>query len=144
MNSLRNLGPSAQMYKISLSRPFRKIKVDPIDIDLLCIKFQNKYFLDWSLAFRFHHGSLIFQGCTDAIRYNMAQRGLPLLFNYINDLIYTNLPSQMDASFQFLKNLMTELGVQISMKKLVPPSTSVTCLGILIDSVQKQYFHSKR
>ena len=138
MNSLQNLGPSAQMFKIDISRDFRHIKVDPGDIDLLGTKFQNKYFLDRSLAFEFHHGSLIFQRCTDAIRYIMAEHGYPLLFNYIDNLIYTSLPSQMDACFTFLKNLLTELDLEISTKKLVPPSTSVTCLGTLIDSIQKQ------
>ena len=136
-NSLRNLGPSAQMFKIDISRAFRHIKVDPGDIDLLGIKFEHKYFLGRSLAFRFRHGSLIFQRCTDAIRYIMAEHGYPLLFNYIDDLIYTGLPSKMDACFNFLKDLLTDLGLEISPKKLVPPATSVTCLGILIDSIQK-------
>ena len=136
-NLLRNLGPSAQMFKIDISRAFRHIKVDPGDIDLLGIKFGDKYFLDCSLAFGFRHGSLIFQRCTDAIRYIMAEHGYPLLFNYIDDLIYTGLPSQMDAAFHFLKNLLVELGLDISPKKLVPPSTLVTCLGILIDSINK-------
>ena len=134
-NSLRNLGPSAQMFDIS--RAFRHIKVDPGDIDLLRIKFGNQYFLDRSLVFGFRHGSLIFQRCTDAIRYIMAEHGYPLLFNCIDDLIYTGLPSQMDASFNFLKNLLEELGLDISPKKLVPPATSVTYLGILINSIQR-------
>ena len=105
-NSLQNLGPSAQIYKTDISRGFRQIKIDPGDIDLLGIKFQDKYFIDRSVAFRFRHGSLIFQRCTDTIRYIMAQHGFPLLFNYIDDLIYTGLPSEIDASFQFLKNLL--------------------------------------
>ena len=137
-NSLRNLGPSAQMFKIDISRAFRHIKVDPGDIDLLGIRFENKHFLDRSLAFGFHRGSLIFQRCTDAIHYIMAEHGHPLLFNYIDDLIYTGLPSKMDACFNFLKNLLTDLGLEISVKKFVPPSTSVTCLGILIDSIEKR------
>ena len=140
--ALQNIGPSAQMYKSDISRAFRQIKVDPGDIDLLGIKFQNKYFLDRSIAFGFCHGSLIFQRYTDAIHYIMAQHGFPLLFNYINDLIFTGLSSQMDASLQFLKSLLAELGLDISMKKLVPPYTSVTSLGILIDSVQRNYFYS--
>ena len=80
------------MYKIDISRAFRQMKVDPGDIDLLGIKFQNKYFLDQSIAFGFRHGSLIFHRCTDAIHYIMAQHGFPLLFNYIDDLIYTDFP----------------------------------------------------
>ena len=58
-NSLQNLGTSAQMYKIDISRAFRHIKVDPADIDLLGLHFQDKYFLDRSVAFGFRHGSLI-------------------------------------------------------------------------------------
>ena len=77
----------------------------------LSIKFQDKYFIDRSVAFGFCHGFV--------------------------------LPSEMDASFQFLKKLLRELGLDISMKKIVPPSTAVTCLGILVDSVQKNYFYSK-
>ena len=45
-NSLRNLGPSAQMFKIDISRAFRHIKVDPGNLDLLGIKFENKNLLD--------------------------------------------------------------------------------------------------
>ena len=136
-NSLKNLGTSAQMYKIDISRAFRHIKVDPADIDLLGIQFQDKYFLDRSVAFGFRHGSLIFQRCTDAIRYIMTQNGFPNLFNYIDDLIYTGLPSEIHSSFKFLKELLSELGLDISLKKLVPPSTSVICLGILVDSITK-------
>ena len=124
-NSLKNLGTSAQMYKIDISRAFRHIKVDPADTDLLGIQFHDKYFLDRSVAFGFRHGSLIFQRCTDAIRYIMAQNGFPNLFNYIDDLIYTGLPSEIHSSFTFLKELLSELGLDISFKKLVPLSTSV-------------------
>ena len=101
------------------------------------IKFKKKYFLD-SITFEFRHGSLICQCCTDTICYIMAQHGFPLLFNYIDDLIYTGIPSEMDASFQFLKSLLAELGLEISIEKLVPPSTPVPVLGILIDSAQKR------
>ena len=140
-NSLRNLGPSAKMFKINISRAFRHIKVYPGDIDLLGIKFQNKYFLDRSLAFGFRHGSLIFQRCINAIH---GRAWIPTIINYIDDLIYTGLPSQMDACFTFLRNLLTELGLEISIIKLVPPSTSITCLGILIDFILKNSVHSTR
>ena len=67
----------------------------------------------------------------------MAQNGFPNLFNYIDDLIYTGLPSEIHSSFTFLKELLAELGLDISPKKLVPPSTSVVFLGILVDSINK-------
>ena len=51
----------------------------------------------------------------------MAEHRFPLLFNYIDDLIYTGLPSQIDACFTFLKKLLAELGLEISIDKLAPP-----------------------
>ena len=67
----------------------------------------------------------------------MQQHGFPHLFNYIDDLIYTGLPSQIQPSYQFLLQLLQELGLEISQKKLVPPDTVVTCLGIQIDTVNR-------
>ena len=54
------------------------------------------------------------------------------LFNYIADLVYTGLPS-----FQFLKGLLTDLGLEISQKKLVPLDTSVICLGIQSNTIDR-------
>ena len=67
----------------------------------------------------------------------MNQKGFPNLFNYIDDLIYTGLPCDIQFSFHFLKDLLAELGLDISLKKLLPQSTSVLCLGILVDSISK-------
>ena len=136
-NSLIKLGPAALIYKVDISRAFRQIKIDPRDIDLLGLKFQNQYFIDKSVPFGYRNGSQIFQRCTDAIRFTMQQHGFPHLFNYIDDLIYTGLPSNINHSFQFLLQLLQELGLDISHKKLVSPSTSVVCLGIHMDTVNR-------
>ena len=135
--SLRNLGPTAMIYKIDISRAFCQIKADPGDIDLLGFKFQTNYFLDLSVAFGYRNGSQIFQRCMDAIRFIMAQHGFPYLYNYIDDLIYTGLPSEIHKSYKLLTELLGKLGLDISVKKLVPPSTSVTCSGIQIDTVNR-------
>ena len=134
--TLKQLGPAAMIYKVDISRAFRQIKIDPADIDLLGFKFKNKYFLNLSVAFGYQNGQ-IFQRCTDAILFIMAQHGFHHLHNYIDDLIYTGLPSEIHRSYKFLTQLLADLGVDISLKKLVPPSTSVACLGIQIDTMQR-------
>ena len=108
------------IYKIDISRAFRQIKVDPGDIDLLGFKFENKYFLDLSVAFGYRNGSQIFYRCTD-LRFIMSQHGFHHLHNYIDDLIYTGLPSEIHASYNFLQHLLSQLGLDISIKKVVPP-----------------------
>ena len=45
------------------------------------------------------------------------------------------LPSKINATFNRLQELLQELGLTVSAKKLVAPSTQVTCLGIVVDTV---------
>ena len=147
-SSLRNLGPAAMIYKIDISRAFRQIKVDPGDIDLLGFKFQNDYFLDLSVAFGYRNGSQIFQRCTDAIRFNMAQHGFPYLYNYIDDLIYTGLPSEIHKSDTFFTELLGKLGLVISVKKLIPPVPLLHVLAykltLLIEPYPSHLTNSKK
>ena len=65
----------------------------------------------------------------------MNMSGHNALLNYIDDLIYCGLPSTINHFYQFLLDLLQELEVDISVKKLCPPSTKVICLGILFDTI---------
>ena len=106
--SLCKLGPEAQLFKIDTSRAFRQIKVDPGDIDLLGLQFDNNYFINLSVPFGYRHGSKIFQRCTDSIRHIMAKHGFPGLYNFIDDLIFTGLPSKIYLAYEFLQNLLSD------------------------------------
>ena len=55
------------------------------------------------------------------------------MIDYIDDYIGMGVPSVAWASYDALTDLMRELGLTISSKKLV---TQVTCLGVLIDTVR--------
>ena len=46
IRTLKNLGPSARIFKVDISRAFRQLKVDPGDIDLLGLKHNNQLYLD--------------------------------------------------------------------------------------------------
>ena len=102
---------------IDISWAFRHLRVDPADIDLL--GFQVDHYIDVSTPFGFHHGSLFFQRCSHAIRHIMMSYGYMGLFNYIDDLMYTGVPSEIQNSYQFLLDLLQELGLDISPTKLV-------------------------
>ena len=64
----------------------------------------------------------------------MRQQGFPHLYNYVDDLIYCGLPSNMHQSFETLLELLTQLGLTINPKTLVAPCTSLVCLGVLINT----------
>ena len=67
----------------------------------------------------------------------MARHGHNALMNYIDDLIYCGLPSTAHQSYQFLLNLLQDLGLDISHKKLCPSDTKVICLGILFNTIDR-------
>ena len=135
-NKLKDLGPGALLYKVDISRAFRQLRIDPGDIDLLGIV-HNHLYLDGSVPFGFRLGSGFFERCSDAKRYIMKCHGNNALINYIDDLIYIALPSKIHESYEFLLSLLQDLGLEVNQKKLVPPSTEVVCLGILINTINK-------
>ena len=47
------------------------------------------------------------------------------------------LPHEIDKSFQLLKELLHDLGLNISEAKLVPPSTLAVYLGIMVNTLNK-------
>ena len=46
------------------------------------------------------------------------------------------LPSKIHNSYYKVLSLLDELGLEVSQPKLVPPSTSVVCLGIQVNTVE--------
>ena len=53
---------------------------------------------------------------------------------YLHDFYGADLPARASTTFTSLKQLLQELGLQISPDKDSPPSTKLVCLGIDVDS----------
>ena len=53
--------------------------------------------------------------------------------NYIGDHVLFGNEASCNSAFQRLQQLLQELGLEISVHKNVPPSTNVTCLGVLVE-----------
>ena len=60
VDSLKELGTDALLYKIDISRAFRHLRIDPGDIDLLGLK-HDQYYIDGMLPFGFHILSALFR-----------------------------------------------------------------------------------
>ena len=104
VNSLKIIGPHALVYKIDISRAFRHIRIDPGDLDLLGLK-HEQLFIGRTLPFGFQHGSVFFQRCMDSVRFIMKHNfKFPYLYNYIDDLVYTGLPDDIQESYNTLFN----------------------------------------
>ena len=125
------VGPGSLLRKVDISWAFRQLKVDPGDINLLGLKLDS-YYIDKLVPFGYRHGSIFFEKVIDSIRFIMRKHGFPDLFNY--DIIYCGTPSIIYPAFQFLVDLLDQLGLDANQKKLVAATTSMVCLGILVDT----------
>ena len=132
------LGTSALIYKIDLSWAFRNLPVDPCDVHMLGLSWNNNYYIDLAILFGYIHGSTCCQRLTDAIRYICCRHNV-WLFNYCDDLIGVELPEFAQEAFLFTKNLIENIGLSINPDKLVAPSAVVVCIGIQI-SVTRMTF----
>ena len=134
IRTLNQIGPGASIFKVDISHAFCHVPIDPGDIDLLGLQHRDKLYLDLKTPFGYRLGSNFFQKISDSIRFIMNKNGHTGLRNYIDDLIYIGLPSVIRTPYDFLLSLLQDLGLQVSSKKLCPPSTKVTCLGIEFDT----------
>ena len=132
IDQIKALGKGCMLYKVDISRAFRHVKLDPIDYDLLGLR-HDRHFLDTCLLFGYRNGSAIFQCISDAVRHMMRRRHFDVI-NYIDDILGIDVPSKIDASFDTLRQLLRDLGFDISLKKLEKPSTQLNCLGIVVNT----------
>ena len=54
--------------------------------------------------------------------------------SHIDDIIGVDVPSKIHNSFTLLQETLIYLGFVLSHKKIVPPTTNLNCLGIMVDS----------
>ena len=64
----------------------------------------------------------------------MRHRGYNVL-NYIDDFLGFGMPHNAKASCEELYDVMSQLGLTISKKKLIPPTTWAVCLSVVEDTV---------
>ena len=131
---LTKIGKGAHIFKVDVSQPFRHLKVDPMEHDLLGLNWQGTY-IDTCVPFGTRHGSQLFQRTNDAVRHIMRQCNVDVL-NYIDDFLGYGTPSIAKKSYDALLVVMRQLGLTISKKKLIPPTTRAVSLGIVVDTVE--------
>ena len=132
LDQVKRLGKGCLLYKVDISIAFRHIKLDPHDYDLLGLR-DVCHYVDTCLPFGFRHRSALFQRLSDAVRHIMCQDGYDVI-NYIDDIIGVDVPSKIYNSFTLLQETLIYLGFELSNKNIVPPTTNLNCLGIMVDT----------
>ena len=105
------------------------------------MRWHGQFYIDLSLPFGLHsalYSAFIFNSVADMVEWIFLHKHcLYDLLHYLDDFISTGPPQ----SFQCVYNLNTaisvcyQLGLPLHTNKLVGPATSMTILGIELDSV---------
>lgn len=130
------MGRGALMAKFDLKSAYRHIPVHPDDRRLLGMEWEGKLFIDTRLPFGLRSAPMIFNTVAEALAYVIREKGVGNLDHYLDDFL---LVAPL-ASTKCAENLRTalgvceELGFQVAQEKTEGPATTITLLGIEVDS----------
>ena len=132
------LGRGTLILKIDLKNAYRIVLVHPDNRHLLGIHWQGETYIDQALPFGLHSAPLLFTAVADAVSWALIQAGTPPLIHYLDDFLFF-LPAtewQSDQALHRILGTLNSMGVPVAMQKVEGPATSITFLGILIDTVR--------
>uniref|UniRef100_A0ABM0MR98 Uncharacterized protein LOC102804302 n=1 Tax=Saccoglossus kowalevskii TaxID=10224 RepID=A0ABM0MR98_SACKO len=130
-------GPGSQMAKIDIKHAFRLCPVRKEDWHLLCYKWQGFYFFDRVLPFGLRSAPYLFNRIATAIEWIIQRRANTKdLLHYLDDFFAVGPPNT--GKCRHIKDIMlntcNHLGVPIAEEKIEGPATTLTFLGIELDS----------
>ena len=74
------------MFKIDVSRAFRNLRVDPVDVLKLGIPWDGSFYLGSAIAFGLTHGMSVFQMVANAIAHIITTTGGKVL-PHVDDFV---------------------------------------------------------
>ena len=123
------------LFKIDLSRAYRQLRSCPLDWPLLGISWGDAFFVDRTIPFGLRHGASACQRTTEAVAEIAAKDKDISSHPYIDDTAAAALPLLALDQYHFMLGLMEELGLIPALNKCVPPSTTLTWIGVTYNSL---------
>ena len=134
------MGPGTELVKMDLKDAYRVIPVHPQDHHLLGTQWCGDTFVDRSLPFGLRSAPKIFTAFSDMVAWAIYYRGVRHLLHYLDDFLLFGQPGTLEAgqAVATARAVFAEAGIPVAEHKTEGPATSVTFLGILVDTVQFQ------
>ena len=132
-----SLGKAAMMAKIDIESAYRLIPVHPHDRPLQAVQWLGQIYIDTMLPFGLRSAPKIFNAVADAFHWHLRQQGIRHILHYLDDFIIIAPPNspQCKSDLSTLMHVAGTLGIPIASHKTEGPATSLTFLGIEVDTV---------
>ena len=124
------------LVKIDLKEAYRLIPVHPDDYHLFGVTWQGHTYVDRALPFGLCSAPKIFTAFADFLAWVLHRHGITHQFHYLDDFLFLGAPlsDQAARALETTCRVFHMLGVPISTHKTEGPATSLTFLGIVIDT----------
>ena len=134
------LGQGALIAKMDVKQAYRMVPVHPHDRPLLGMRWEGKVFVDKTLPFGLRSAPIIFSALADALAWSMRQKGVTFVEHYIDDFVTVGRQGSLECqnNLETMLRLCDATGTPIDPEKTVVPCTTLTFLGIEIDTVRMQ------
>ena len=133
-------GRGALLAKLDLQSAYRHVPVHPADQHLLGIHWLGSTFADRALPFGLSSAPILFSAVADTLAWAMICEGIPNLLHYLDDFLFWGPPESPDIAhqLQLAVRLCDRLGLPAAPAKVEGPATTLTFLGITIDTVRME------
>ena len=135
---INKLGPGTLLSKIDLKDAFRLIPINPSDWNLLGIHWKGKFYVDTCLPFGLRSAPYLFNRLSEAIHWTLTNNyGVQHLLHYLDDFLTAG-PANSAICSQNLNAMLSlceKINSPVKSSKIEGPSTSLTFLGIHLDTV---------
>ena len=129
------------LAKIDLRHAYRSVPIHPSNYAATGLKWtfsgdtSPTFLYDTRLCFGGRRSPGIFHRLTQSVKRMMFRRGFKGIVVYLDDfLIVSQSRAECELAFTTLRELLLDLGFQISPSKVVPPCQQLTFLGIVFDT----------
>ena len=130
------LGRGARLAKFDLESAYRLVPVWPEDRLLLGMRWEGATYVDGALPFGLRSAPKLFTAVVDTLLWIMGQHGVREAMHYLDDFLVLG-PAGSEECGEAVSTSMQlcqSLGVPIAPHKTEGPSTTLSFLGILIDT----------
>ncbi|XP_077775069.1 uncharacterized protein LOC144325502 [Podarcis muralis] len=135
---IRKFGPGALLAKCDIESAFRLLPIHPADFWLLGFQFEGGFYFDKAMPMGCSVACAAFERFSSFLEWALrARTGLDGVTHYLDDFLVASASNTGDCVvlLQAFASLTEELGVPLAAEKTEGPSTQLTYLGILLDTV---------
>lgn len=133
---VQKFGRNCLLSKLDLKNAYRTVPVHPDDRPLLGLTHAHCTFIEAALPFGLRSAPKIFSAMADALLWVMATRGVKDAIHYLDDFLFVGPPDsdRCDTALSTALQTCMDLGVPVAPEKIEAPTTTITFLGLCIDT----------